>query len=81
MWKRLRRRKWSWILTVYADCSGDERIPGAAERCLKNLDVHLNTHTLRNWGAARWFECLILIFWLYGRLGVFFPCGKYCHDA
>lgn len=55
------------VLTVYADCSGDERIPGAVERCLKNLDAHLNIHTLRNWGAARWFECLIPIFWLYGR--------------
>ena len=54
-------------LTVYADCSGDERIPEVIERCLKNFDKHLNFNTLRTWGAARWFEGIITIFWLYER--------------
>lgn len=55
------------VLTVYADCSGDDRISDAVSRALRNLSTHLNTHTLKNWGAARWFECLIPIFWLYRR--------------
>lgn len=55
------------VLVLYADASGDERILPAAERCLKNLSQHLNVHTLRNWGAARWFEGLISIFWVYER--------------
>ena len=54
-------------LTVYADCSGDKRIPNVIERCLKNFDKHLNVNTLRTWGAARWFEGIIAIFWLYER--------------
>lgn len=55
------------VLTVYYECSDDERVPTAVEQCLKNLDAHLNLYTLRNWGAARWFEGLISIFWLYER--------------
>lgn len=55
------------VLTVYADCSGDERIPEVLEKCLKQFDTFLNSNTLKNWGAARWFECLIPIFWLYSR--------------
>lgn len=55
------------VLTVYADCSGDDRIQGVVELCLKNFDKHLDYFTLRNWGAARWFEGLIAILWLYER--------------
>ena len=55
------------VLTVYADCSGDNRIEEVLSKCLKNLDNHLNSHTLCNWGAARWFEGLIPIIWLYER--------------
>lgn len=55
------------VLTVYAECSGDERIPGVVEKCLKNFDAHINCHTLRAWGAARWYEGFISIFWLYEK--------------
>lgn len=55
------------VLTVYADCSGDERIPEVVEKCLRQFDVHINFNTLRTWGAARWFEGIIPIFWLYER--------------
>lgn len=55
------------VLTLYADCSGDDRIQGVVELCLKNFDKHLDYFTLRNWGAARWYEGLIAILWLYER--------------
>ncbi len=55
------------VLALYGDCSGEERIVDVVEKCLKNFDLHLNKNTLRNWGAARWFEGLISIFWLYEK--------------
>ncbi len=55
------------VLTLYADCSGDDRIQNVVESCLKNFDKHLDYFTLRNWGAARWYEGLIAIVWLYER--------------
>ncbi len=55
------------VLALYSDCSGDESIVDVIEKCLKNFDAHLNHNTLRNWGAARWFEGLITIFWLYEK--------------
>lgn len=55
------------VLTVYADLSGDARIEPALYRALKQFDTHIDGNTLFNWGAARWFECLIPIFWLYER--------------
>lgn len=55
------------VLTVYADCSNDARVEDVLERCLKNLYQHLDRQTLQNWGAARWFEGLIPICWLYER--------------
>ena len=55
------------VLVVYYDCTKDERIEGAVYRALKNLHVHMEHHTLFEWAAARWFECLIPIFWLYER--------------
>ena len=56
-------------LTVYEECSGDERIEGAVSEALRNLKEHLRGSTLFNWGQSRWFECLIPIFWLYDRTG------------
>lgn len=55
------------VLVVYYDCSKDERIESVVRKCLENFDKHLNFQTLRNWGAARWFEGLIAIYWLYER--------------
>ena len=50
-------------LTVYYQCSGDERIPEVIYRVLKNYyDMLKNGEiTLFNWGEARWFECFIAI--------------------
>ena len=55
------------VLALYGDCSGDERIPEVIAKCLKQFSKHINAHTLRNWGAARWFEGLIAIYWLYEK--------------
>ena len=55
------------VLSLYADCSNDGRIVPAMEKCLKQFDKHINFNTLRNWGAARWFEGLIPILWLYDK--------------
>lgn len=57
------------VLVLYADCSGDERIEEALSRALFCFNRHLDGATLFDWGAARWFECLIPIFWLYERTG------------
>lgn len=55
------------VLVVYEACSGDERIEEAVYRALKQLLGHISKTTLFGWGAARWFECLIPLFWLYER--------------
>lgn len=57
------------VLCLYADCSKDERILEVVRKCLKQLNSHINEHTLRNWGAARWFEGLIAVAWVYERTG------------
>lgn len=54
-------------LVVYADCSGDDRIENAVSRALRQLSQFINGRTLFDWGAARWFECLIPILWLRER--------------
>lgn len=53
------------VLCLYADCSGDRSVLTSALNCLKQFNQHLNSNTLRNWGAARWFEGLIAIIHLY----------------
>lgn len=55
------------VLTVYGDCSGDKRVEPAIEKALRNLNRHIETDTLFNWGMCRWYECLIPIYWLYER--------------
>ena len=57
----------SKVLCLYYNCSKDERIIDVVSKCLKQFDSHINLHTLRNWGAARWFEGLIAIIWLYEK--------------
>ena len=49
-------------LMVYYDCSRDERIPDAVARALRQLNLHLEHHSLFNWGAARWYEGLIPLY-------------------
>lgn len=54
-------------LVVYHDCSGDERVMEVVRGILHNLYLHLRGTTLFNWGAARAFELMIPINWLYDR--------------
>ena len=55
------------VLVVYADCSDDERIEECVYRALKQLYGFLKGQTLSRWAAARWYECLISMMWLYER--------------
>lgn len=55
------------VLTVYADLSGDPRVEPALRRALTQFDQHIDRATLFDWSAARWYECLIPIFWLYEK--------------
>lgn len=55
------------VLTVYGDLSGDERVVPALDKALSQFHRHIRGTTLFNWGAARWFECLIPIYWLYEK--------------
>ncbi len=57
------------VLVVYYECSGDARIEDAVRRALRNLMLHIRGNTIFNWAAARWFEGLIAIYWLYERTG------------
>ena len=55
------------VLVLYHDSTGDARIEDAVYRAFKNLNLHIERHTIFNWAATRWYECLIPIFWLYER--------------
>ncbi len=59
----------SKTLTVYYQCSGDERIPDVVYRVLKNYYELLKNGeiALYDWGKARWFECFIAINFIYER--------------
>lgn len=61
----------SKTLTVYYQCSKDERIPDVIYRVLKNYHEMLKNGeiSLFNWGKARWFECFIAINFIYERCG------------
>ena len=56
-------------LTVYYECSKDERLPDVIYRVLKNYYELLKSGeiSLFNWGKARWFECFIAINFIYER--------------
>lgn len=58
-------------LTVYYQCSNDERIPDVIYNVLKNYYEMLKNGEIRlfEWGNARWFECFIAINFLYERCG------------
>lgn len=53
------------VLMLYYDCSGDDRVPSAVYRSLKNLKSHIEQYPVFAWAHARWFECLIPIFRIY----------------
>ena len=57
------------VLTVYYDCSGDERIPEAVYRVLKNYYDLLKSGQIHlfDWGRSRWFEGCIAISFTYER--------------
>lgn len=55
------------VLVLYYECSRDERIEGVVYQALKNLDRHIDSHTIFQWASTRWFEVLIPLFWLYER--------------
>lgn len=57
------------VLCLYCDCSNDISVVDVIKRCLKQFDKHINHNTLRNWGAARWFEGLIPILYIYEKTG------------
>lgn len=57
------------VLIQYHDASGDARIPGAVEDCLRAIDRTIDRSPLFQWAHARWFEALIGIYWLYERSG------------
>lgn len=56
-------------LTVYYQCSGDERIPDVVYRVLKNYHDMLKNGdiVLYDWGKARWFETFIAVNFVYNR--------------
>ncbi|MDY3286941.1 MAG: glycoside hydrolase family 127 protein, partial [Eubacteriales bacterium] len=57
----------SKVLTVYYECSNDERIPAVLYKTLKNYYELLRDGkiALFNWGKYRWFEGFIAIDFLY----------------
>ena len=51
------------VLTVYYQCSGDERVPDVIRKTLKNYYELLKDGKIKlfNWGKYRWFECFVAI--------------------
>lgn len=58
-------------LTVYYQCSKDERIPDVIYKTLRNYYEMLESGEIKlfDWGNARWFECFVAINFLYERCG------------
>ncbi len=59
----------SKILTVYYECSNDERIPDIIYKILKNYYEMLKNGDIKlfDWGKYRWFEGFIAINFIYKR--------------
>lgn len=59
----------SKVLTVYYDCTGDERIPDVIYRVMKNYYEHLKAGRIKlfRWAKFRWFEAFIAIRFLKER--------------
>ena len=57
------------VLTVYYECSGDERIPEVIYKTLKNFYELLSQGKIKlfNWGQFRWFEGFIAINFINSR--------------
>jgi len=61
----------SKTLTVYYECTGDERIPDVLYRALKNYYELLKSGSISlfGWGKFRWFETFIALRFLQERYG------------
>ena len=59
----------SKVLVVYYECSGDERIPDALLKVMKNYYELLSSGAIKlfNWGKSRWFEAFVAIRFLKDR--------------
>ena len=59
------------VLTVYYECTSDERIPGVIYSTLKNYYELLKSKSISLfwWGKFRWYEAFIAINFLYERYG------------
>lgn len=55
------------VLVVWQECSDDGRIEEAVYRALFEYRDHIRTDAPHGWAAARWYECLIPLLWLYER--------------
>lgn len=57
------------VLTVYYDCSKDERIPHVIYRILRNYYELLKAEKIRlfSWGKFRWFELYISLNFIYEK--------------
>jgi len=66
----------SKALTVYYQCSKDERIPDVIYKVLRNYYDMLKSGKIKlfNWGNARWFECFIAINFMFDRCGEGWLC-------
>lgn len=61
----------SKTLTVYYDCTGDERIPEVIYRAMKNCYDYMKNGEIKlfNWGMRRWFEAFIALDLIYKQYG------------
>lgn len=61
----------SKVLTVYYECSGDERIPDVIYKTLKNYYTLLKSGVIKlfDWGKFRWFETFVAINFINKRYG------------
>ena len=59
------------VLTVYYECSKDQRIPKVIYDVLKNYHELLKSEKIKlfQWGKYRWFECFIAINFVYEKYG------------
>jgi len=63
---------WSLFLVMkalvqFGEATGDERIAGVVERCLRAIETRIDTQPLIDWAKFRWFDALLALFWLYER--------------
>ncbi len=74
----------SKVLMVYAVSAGSERAEKALYRMMKQFFTFLDCHTLRDWGATRWFEGVVPALWLYDRRHeewILDYCNKLCYGG